>query len=772
MERQGYCSIEEHILECIEFFLLLQRGEAEEKDTSFHDKLRQMEEKTLATEIFLPAKYLKACYGLTVTEYWLVMFAFCCEVEEGLCLAFREKYHEKWPSLQYALHLLSAVLPVDFRLIGELCGKKSAISELLHPYAEGAAEGGCLTRPLLLARAPFYFLLTGEVARDDWYTLFLPQIEDEREGKAALPPPWSQQGGTEESAPPLPQVQQEEKFLPLHDLMPSHDVLPWLQEGGTEESASPLPQAQQRKNFLPLHDLTPLHNFLPLHEKEYIQIKQHLKSTAFLRLLLHGSRGCGKHVLLQRACGQQGKNAVFVRFWRLCRKGEGDRGQALCALRFLCKLLAPLVVFELCGEDFVPDTVPGTAREQGREQELLSLINEEIAVEKVVFLTENPSWLSIAENYANVKIFLTETLSAAEQKSALDRWLTPEERQEWQEELLARFHMNIGELARAHQSLRIRAAAECVPMDDQALWEEVLTKGTRSGGLGKLVEERAGLEEIILPQDCRKQLETVLKLAKVWTGKQGMQILFHGSSGTGKTMAASILARQLQRPLFKVDLSRVFDKYVGETEKHIDGIFQEAERGSYVLFFDEADALFAKRTGIQDSHDRYANASTSYLLARMEEYRGILILATNLIDHFDDAFVRRIRFVIRFRNLDEKGRELLWEKALSGEIPVGGDVSFAELARAAQLSPARISAAAQVAKLLAVCEEGAGADGGSQKKPETYEKGVGGAGICAADQKGSLCITRKMVWEALELEAGKDETRLQFTGGYSDGKGL
>lgn len=204
-------------------------------------------------------------------------------------------------------------------------------------------------------------------------------------------------------------------------------------------------------------------------------------------------------------------------------------------------------------------------------------------------------------------------------------------------------------------------------------------------------------------------------------------MLFHGESGTGKTMAASVLAGQLGLPLFSVDLSRIFDKYIGETEKHIEEVFRVAERNRYLLFFDEADAVFTKRTAVKDSHDRYANVSAAYLLQRMEEYEGILILATNLKDHFDDAFVRRIRFVVKFRGLDGEGRERLWRKALEGNLPVGKDVDYKALAEAAALSPARICAAASVAKLLAVCDEN---------------------GI----------IAKSHVREALEMEAGKDET--------------
>ena len=125
-------------------------------------------------------------------------------------------------------------------------------------------------------------------------------------------------------------------------------------------------------------------------------------------------------------------------------------------------------------------------------------------------------------------------------------------------------------------------------------------------------------------------------------------MLFAGPSGTGKTMAAEIMAGELGLDLYKIDLSTVVSKYIGETEKNLARIFDEAETTNAILFFDEADALFGKRTEVRDSHDRYANIEISYLLQRMEEYDGIAILATNLRKNMDDAFVRRMHFTVEF----------------------------------------------------------------------------------------------------------------------------
>lgn len=423
---EGFSSLEEQMQAYAELFYLLQQG-GEDMPELFEGQRRLLGDRERETDFPLPSVCLRERYALTDTEYWTMMFGFCCELEAGLCLHCRERYQESRPTLQYTLHLLSLVLPVDFSYVAGLCGE-GALREILELSHEGEA---LMQHPLRLRPKVFFFLLTG------------------REG-------------------------------------------------------------------------------------------------------------------------------------------------------------------ELTGETSL------LSGEQGRG---------------------------------------------------------------------------------------------------------------RASQLGRLIEDSHSAEEMILPADCQRQLEIVLRLARAWQGKKGLQLMFHGSSGTGKTMAASVLARELQLPLFKVDLSRVFDKYIGETEKHVDEIFRMAERDRYLLFFDEADALFSRRTGVKDSHDRYANVSASYLLQRMEEYEGILILATNLKDHFDDAFLRRIRFVIRFRNLDREGREKLWNRALAGEPPAAQDVDCGALARAAELSPARICAAAQVARLLA----------SSDKSP---------------------VITRAHLLEALELEAAKDETAL------------
>ena len=167
---------------------------------------------------------------------------------------------------------------------------------------------------------------------------------------------------------------------------------------------------------------------------------------------------------------------------------------------------------------------------------------------------------------------------------------------------------------------------------------------------------------------------------------RGISALFAGPSGTGKTMAAEVIANELQLDLYKIDLSGVVNKYIGETEKNLARIFLEAEASNAILFFDEADALFGKRTKVSDAHDRYANLETSYLLQRVEAYEGVVILATNLRENMDEAFTRRIKFVIDFPFPDSASRMAIWQTHFPPEAPLDPGLDYDWLASELQIT--------------------------------------------------------------------------------------
>jgi SpoVK/Ycf46/Vps4 family AAA+-type ATPase len=176
---------------------------------------------------------------------------------------------------------------------------------------------------------------------------------------------------------------------------------------------------------------------------------------------------------------------------------------------------------------------------------------------------------------------------------------------------------------------------------------------------------------------------------KLARGK-GLNVLFAGPPGTGKTMAAEVLATDLGLELYKIDLSGVVSKYIGETEKNLEKIFHEGQTSNAMLFFDEADSLFGKRSEVKDSHDRYANLETSYLLQRMEEYDGIVILATNLRKNLDDAFIRRMHGAIEFPMPEEPDRLEIWRRTFPPEAPLAEDVDFTYFAKRFKLSGGNI----------------------------------------------------------------------------------
>lgn len=182
---------------------------------------------------------------------------------------------------------------------------------------------------------------------------------------------------------------------------------------------------------------------------------------------------------------------------------------------------------------------------------------------------------------------------------------------------------------------------------------------------------------------------------------RGVTMLFAGPPGTGKTMAAQVLAKELNLELYKVDLSGVLSKYIGETQKNLKEIFDEAQKSRSILFFDEADALFGKRVNVTDARDISANAQTAYLLQKMEEYDGVTILATNLLQNFDDAYKRRIKYIIPFVFPQKEHRRALWEKAFPAETPAGEDIDREYLAANFELSGASIKNIALNAAFMA-----------------------------------------------------------------------
>jgi SpoVK/Ycf46/Vps4 family AAA+-type ATPase len=218
----------------------------------------------------------------------------------------------------------------------------------------------------------------------------------------------------------------------------------------------------------------------------------------------------------------------------------------------------------------------------------------------------------------------------------------------------------------------------------RALWDACRDHARpRLEDLAQRIASGTTWDQLVLPdaqlqilQDVAAHVRHRTTVYETWgfgrTGSRGLGIsaLFAGTSGTGKTMAAEVIANELRLDLYRVDLSSVVSKYIGETEKNLRQIFDAAERGGAVLLFDEADALFGKRSEVKDSHDRYANIEVSYLLQRMECYRGLAILTTNMRSALDTAFLRRLRFVVQFPFPDAVHRAEIWRRSFPSRTPL------------------------------------------------------------------------------------------------------
>jgi hypothetical protein len=302
---------------------------------------------------------------------------------------------------------------------------------------------------------------------------------------------------------------------------------------------------------------------------------------------------------------------------------------------------------------------------------------------------------------------------------------------------------------------QVRRAAEAASLaalsDGTPVGPEHLRHGARSqnaAGLERLArrtEPAVDWSDLVLTEPILGQLRELAGRARhrdrvldEWRMRpgggrgRGVTGLFAGDSGTGKTMSAEVIAADLGMDLYTVNLATVVDKYVGETEKNLERIFAEAAGVNGVLLFDEADAIFGRRSEVRDAHDRYANIESAYLLQRMETFDGLAILATNLRANLDEAFTRRLDMMVDFPQPDEALRRSLWDRCLGRVMPRAGDVDLDFLAAGFELTGGHIRSAAITAAYLA-------AEAG---RPVTMADAVGG--VAREYRKlGRLCLERE-----------------------------
>jgi hypothetical protein len=289
------------------------------------------------------------------------------------------------------------------------------------------------------------------------------------------------------------------------------------------------------------------------------------------------------------------------------------------------------------------------------------------------------------------------------------------------EALSSKFKFGPGAITAALRRLRWEAPADPTPEAlDQALHRACRAESSPTlEAHAQKLHARYRWDDLVLPDDVREQLREIRNAVR-WRTRvhgewgfeskfslgRGLAVLFSGPSGTGKTMSAEVLAVDLELDLYKIDLSQVVSKYIGETEKNLSRIFTEAESANGILLFDEADALFGKRSEVKDSHDRYANIEINYLLQRLEEFEGIVILTTNMLKNLDPAFTRRIQYTVEFPVPDERHRERLWAQVFPPATPRAGDLDLDFLAKRFKLSGANIKNVALNSAFLAASNGG------------------------------------------------------------------
>jgi SpoVK/Ycf46/Vps4 family AAA+-type ATPase len=255
---------------------------------------------------------------------------------------------------------------------------------------------------------------------------------------------------------------------------------------------------------------------------------------------------------------------------------------------------------------------------------------------------------------------------------------------------------------------------------ESVVWDACRTEAEEkpSGG-AKRVDTPYRFDDLVAPERTRELLTEALaqvryrpRVIDEWgfaakhANVTNLCVLFHGPPGTGKTMAASIVANELSLPLYRVDVAMVLSKYIGETEKNLAQLFDWAESMNVVLFLDECESLFSKRTETKDSHDRFANMQVGFLLQRIESYSGLVILATNLMGNMDKAFMRRFRFIIEFPAPTSEERLRLWRQIFPEKVRLHADVDFELLAEKASISGGYIRNAAISAAFLAAQDGG------------------------------------------------------------------
>ena len=425
-------------------------------------------------------------------------------------------------------------------------------------------------------------------------------------------------------------------------------------------------------------------------------------------ICLTGGPGVGKRFQVEHLMARTGQRCIFVSLD--CERPEERAREGVLAARLTGACLC-------CGHMEQQD---GEGRLLPPEEKILqTILDLEPAHEKVFFLSQLP----IRARLSRLTVELELPDPTEDERVELFRAFlgdVPLEKGLTVEELASKFRFSPRQV-----ELACRQAAGLARLDSdgvissqrmhQCCYRQVVHK---LGDLATPVRPAFGWDDVVMPQDQKKLLQHACghikyrhKVYSDWGFERkiaygrGLSILFAGAPGTGKTMCAQVIANELNMEMYKINISQIVSKYIGETEKNLQAVFAEARKSNCILFFDECDAIFGKRSEVKDAHDRNANVEVAYLLQQIEEHDGVCIMATNLIGNIDAAFMRRITYVIHFPFPDAAMREEIYRRTMPREAPVADDIDWAFLAEKFQLSGGHIKNIVLSAAFLAALED-------------------------------------------------------------------
>jgi MoxR-like ATPase len=458
---------------------------------------------------------------------------------------------------------------------------------------------------------------------------------------------------------------------------------------------------------------TPTLDQLPLEEETHALVRRAVAASAAshspLRLLLQGPHGAGKFALAQ-AIGRELGQRLLV----LDLRDHSDATELRAVMRRAQRAAMLFGAFLY---------VHGLSRMEQREPQLLRALIEMLAASPTGFMLVCASTLPPVHAAALpvLRIEVGYPQAAARQAIWLEALAARKLRVDAadQARLVARFSLNGSQIRQAVAE----ASAQALISNSSSLGYAELAAaarmqcGTELARLAQRIAPRADFNALVVPAEVLAQLREICarvctrdRLGREWARGSvharatGVTALFVGPSGTGKTLAAEAVARELGFDLYRIDLAGIVSKYIGETEKNLDRVFAAAEHANAVLFFDEADALFGKRSECKDAHDRYANIEIAYLLQKMEQFDGLAILATNLKQNLDEAFARRLTFTVTFPFPEEAERRKLWEHLWLPGAQRSADVDLAWFAREFRLSGSNIRNTVLAAAHLAAAD--------------------------------------------------------------------